>query len=640
MTVTAQRGRYAVVQIGASASALKSYVLVPNSIGNYIRRPLSEHFAPIRLGPPDYDSRAVASTIPFVDFAGGLGRYYPDSRNEASRAWNAVADTRFSGQVTLLPMFTGATPASTPSGTGGAGALLYSNVHGLDSTFLAAGDRLYRHTAGAWANVIQLAAGAARETYKLRERPGAITFLFWARDDGLYSANADPTNVLNWQGPYSTPAPVVTPVSDVALHPSSQLWLGSDAAAPTIWVITPGTAASMINGGQSGPGGHFIGPLLGNLYQIDNNGLLWEISWTAGVTHTTKVVETLQRLVTGCVYSGQLALTDGRRVVLWHPTRPSREITPGLPDGLPDNLAVVIRHLYAIGDRLVAVCDGANGGHFIFEFRGGGWHVLTYKSTTTWYGETGVADLRNMAGTGLSYDPTSRRVWLSGKLIAGSAPTTFYNTLPVGGENPYVQEQIRAGDGFEGTGEVETGWHYLGLKGLSGPLLQVRALGEFVDTNVSVVVSYRVNDDDTAAWTPLGTLTSTTRTLTFGSGAGVSFRSVRFKLALSQTGGGGGGVSTKSPNAAFAVEFAKVPDQLEGKVFTVDVARTARLTKRKPAQIYSDLVTLAEQKTLATVITADEGTLYLKLQAPQLSGYLSKDGRQMGTLQISASELV
>src|SRR5688572_4633403 len=117
------------VWIGADASTLRPYTLVLTNSGAYQRSPISEFYAPIRLGQAEYDDRLPASTLTLSDYTGGGGRYNPDSRQEAARWWYSTCDTRFAGVVALQAKWTARAIATQPGSTNGAGAFVFSSIN-------------------------------------------------------------------------------------------------------------------------------------------------------------------------------------------------------------------------------------------------------------------------------------------------------------------------------------------------------------------------------------------------------------------------------------------------------------------------------------------------------------------------------
>lgn len=634
--MAATKGGPPTVWIGADANNLRPYTLVPSTSGPYQRTPISEFYAPIRLGQAEYDDRLPASTLTLSDYTGGAGKYLPDSRQEASRFWYSTCDTRFAGIVSLPPNFTIRSLSTQPGSTNGAAAFAYAGINSQERFYFATGNRIYNTSGTSWTDL--LALGTSTDlTYRLRRMyttdatPTTTENLFWMRSNGMYQCSGDPAVSGNW----SVVLADVVDVSQSPLNTTTYLRMMQSGLIETV-DIPAGTSPDI---GSIGSGGHFLGTMAGIVYMVDGGGSLWSYDATAAAgEQLRREADALPRITGGAVYqNAQIVLTDGRRTVQWHPTRPQRDVTIGAPDGVSSIDTFTVRGIFVIADRLLAyTTDTVAEDLSVWEFRGSGWHRLAAFSAT-WLGSTG-ATYRRMTDTGFGFDPVNQRHWV-GMNEAGTV-VTYSNTLPPGGENPYVQELITAGDGFESSGTLETGWHYCGLRGLSGPLLQVVSLAEFSDTHQSVVVKYRTDFDETSGWTTLGTLSKTVRALTLASGAGVAFRVVRFRFELAQTGGGGGGTSTKSPNAAVRIDFLKVPAQLYRRAFQVDLSRSAMRQRRPIKTLMDALVTLAEQTTLPVVRFEDEGNLFLKLEAPREQSYLDYAGKKAGAVAVISGQEV
>lgn len=634
-----------VVYIGASASTKKKYVLVDSPASAYQRVPISQFYAPIRLGPPDFDDQLPASTLTFGDFAGGFGKLFPDSRQDANRSWyvNAV-DTRFSGIVSLAPKWTSKALPSQPGSVNGVGCFEYSQINNVTNAFYHAnGDSLYK-IVGTTVTLAATKGAVSDKTHRLRSLVinGTERFM-WCRSDAQYTCTGDPTVSANWSSAVGTFSLAATDVADVYQHPTIGTEFVRMLSDGTINLPVAVTSPGVIAGG-----GHFIGIMAGILYMVDARGNLYAYDPTQASASQLKIVGgTLPNLVGGCVFQGaQLALTDGRSVQLFHPTRPSRDITPGAPDGNPLLMASTIYGLYAFGDRLLALAKLTNATIVaLLEYRGGGWHMFSDSQTFDFLGTNSGQELRRHSDANFGIDPVNRRHWLSTKNDAlGTTTGLWYNTLPAGGDQPYTQELIAAGDGFESAGVLETGWHAAGLRGLGGPLLKWTCTGHFQDTNQSIVVKYKTDTtgrlDDSVAFTTLGTLTSAAQSLSFASGAGVEFKYVRFRLELARTGGGGGGTSTKSPSASGRLDFLKVPDQVFQRTWQIDIEETRKTRRVSAREMFNQLLALSEQKTLPVVSYEQEGDVFVKLQAPRETAYVNESGLKVGVMVVSGIEPV
>lgn len=638
-------GRRAVVMLGADAASMRPWVLVPASPAQVQKRPLTEFFTPVRLGPADYDARQISSTIVFNDMAAGLGKYLTDSRQEANRVWASTSDTRFAGQITLPPKWTTLAVTGNPSATEGAAAFGYAAA--AERFIMAFKDVAYYYAGGAWTAWRTLAAGSF--AWRVRTltytgtgagSAGEAVYILARTAAGVVTSEVTLDGGTTW-------AAVGGTIVDVVQDPIAPGLVMGMSSAGAIVTSDRATFAGGTNTtlGTIAPGGHFVGTMQGIVYALDGAGRLWSIDVTQLSGEVVRLVtESLPRATCGVVLqNAQIMLSDGRQVYAVHPVRPSRDLTPGLPDGVPASMHYEIRGLFAMGDRLFALvlmynptAAGAYSNTLytsaLWELRGPGWHVVTTVPTGVPFTDAGQ---RRWSDTGWGYDPYTRRMWLATTSTPlGRTIATYYNTLPLGGDNPWVAEQLVAGDGFEASSAFETGWHHFGLRGLKGPLLRVRGVAEWLSADHSVVVKYRLDGDEASAWTTLGTLTSTTRELLFAGGAGVAFRSVRFRLELAR------GASALSPNAAFAVDFLKIPDPASGFTWLFDVAASARRQRRSEMTLWDDLIALAGQYTLpAARMPGDATHAFYKLQGPSMTAYVGPDGKLRGAFQVVANEV-
>ena len=133
--------------------------------------------------------------------------------------------------------------------------------------------------------------------------------------------------------------------------------------------------------------------------------------------------------------------------------------------------------------------------------------------------------------------------------------------------------------------------------------------------NETVIVSYRTNHTNTnlsTGWTTASTITSdTVTTYTFGSSAGITFKSIQFKIAFAR-----GGTNTNSPNVEwFSLEhLLNIPTRW-GYRFTVDCSKEYQ--KNTPEQLLSALRTAIETGTLVTFSFDDTNTYHGRIWSAQ-----------------------
>ena len=106
-----------------------------------------------------------------------------------------------------------------------------------------------------------------------------------------------------------------------------------------------------------------------------------------------------------------------------------------------------------------------------------------------------------------------------------------------------------------------------------------------IDATSQVAVVYDVAGASPA--TSLGTFTSTVKTLTFGSGAGVSGKTLRLKLTHTNST-----TTHKATLNTLILEYQVVLPDLEGYVFAVDLWESATLRQGGAEEVIADLTTV------------------------------------------------
>lgn len=298
-------------------------------------------------------------------------------------------------------------------------------------------------------------------------------------------------------------------------------------------------------------------------------------------------------IVNACIWHGSIAATDGWDIWLYSPgggAETVRQIGLFSKDGVPDSLRAGryrITGLLDGGDQLFAIAertaldkDGVTStlGFVIFVYNGAGWshYIPAVEALATSVTEavnpitavidrfpSGVAVAQNLASQ------TSRAV----NVLCQAHPTTskkvVLHTMPL----PKMKLPIDQVDEFDssGSGNVfRTGWLHGGFNDLYGVLHYLKVdLQSTGGTGASVTIEYRLDDNESAAFTSLGTVSA----LDDGTGnailqfdvtnkAGIRFRTVQFQVRLNRglcTTIGAGGVTNVATTIPVA-ELSSLPD--------------------------------------------------------------------------------
>jgi hypothetical protein len=125
----------------------------------------------------------------------------------------------------------------------------------------------------------------------------------------------------------------------------------------------------------------------------------------------------------------------------------------------------------------------------------------------------------------------------------------------------------------QGTAAFLTGWFDGGFNDLDGTLYYIKIDALNVLPNESILVEYRLDNDESAGWTTLGEMTTqATRILQFASAPvddrGIQFRTVQFRVTLSS------GTPTLTPELrAFTIVYSKKSPLRTAWVAQIDVNR-------------------------------------------------------------------
>ncbi len=319
----------------------------------------------------------------------------------------------------------------------------------------------------------------------------------------------------------------------------------------------------------------------------------------------------------GIVWQNQIILIDGYNV--WsYDGQTVRDISFSKKGGgLPPNLAgKKIVRLIGGTDVLYATMVSAGGGTMqCLVYNGAGWSTLGPAVSTFVGPVAGIISQWSPA----TVDTARRIVWLGTDGYAVTTdPRRITLRLPDEGEIPIVGT-----DSFQdGPLHFETGWIDGGFREIAGALYSIHVDGYNLSASETVKVEYRLNNNEAASYTTLGTFTLTGQTLYFAAPAGLEFTTVQFRFTLDR-----GGTATKSPEViAFVLQYDKRPELRTTWVLAVDVNRMiAQKTQvggsnATIGNVWSALKTAWNVKTLIPfVIPSVESGLRVKIVDMPLS---------------------
>lgn len=309
------------------------------------------------------------------------------------------------------------------------------------------------------------------------------------------------------------------------------------------------------------------------------------------------------RLQCGGVFEGLVWVSDGWNVWIYDPGGQQTVRRIGLYNrhGVPPSLQGYVASIFVGGTSTLYLVmnDDGNAKMRILAYTGIGWTPITPAIALT-----------NPIAAIVGRFPVSQSVAVPSRYIDVLCNTGELSTsikllsfkLPTTGDVP------TPGDGFfeDGPLSFETGWLDGGFLDLNGALHRLFCDAFGLTVNETVAVSYRLNNDEAAAYTSLGTFNSATNTLWFDAAnhRGIQFRTVQFKITLDR-----GATSTLTPELiALTLVYDKKPEFRSAWTFRIDVNRmveAATLVGGSPAtplNVWQALKTAYDVKTLLPFI--------------------------------------
>lgn len=603
-------------------------------MGKITSAPLSPFEDGIKVGPTNYDHREHAFFATFDDWTGGFGERRLDIRSALGSYWYAeptnAPETAFAGRVTLPPYQAFVSIPNPPSQVS-PGEVSYPFKETATSYLFGLGSAIYRLATlgGTPTKVLEPPVNAARVTSIIAatEKTAAVRRLYvaWANgniiphisiDDGVTWTPIDPTWAPNiTAGPGTIITSVALERGQIAVSDlfywdnkvfGSYLWLMAFlvpaagvripyggplqfyAAGQEPWnYMLPqdrqwlATSEENVNlkflGAAPGPSGDM------NVYMRAGSKLAALDVFARKISFID--ISMGAKLRCGCMWNGAAATSDGWNIYLYNP-RGQDVKNIGFPKkwGIPPNLqnttgdgAQEIVALIPSDDFLYAVVvDIVAINTTLYRYNNTGWNQVGRRMDgfCAYYGFEGVFPVTYVPAFS---DDINRAIILPGTIgLGGTSPTSgyWYFQLPNLTQQPTYGRDTVGNSGAT----LYTGWMDLGFAELFGTLLRMDVDGWNLSATETVEVSYRLDNDETAAWVLLTDTTGTparfngtNRSLYFGSGLaykrGLKFRTVQFRVTLYR-----GSDATKTPELrALTLVYLKTPELRLSWAFQIDV---------------------------------------------------------------------
>ena len=345
-----------------------------------------------------------------------------------------------------------------------------------------------------------------------------------------------------------------------------------DNAADTLtdWSINAATALDPTWIGNSvcrflGESAAFWSSNIPAVYFLDyGDGRLYALDFHNNQAHHIPIGD-YHYLLNGCIWGGFVAVTDGTDVWLYSAVGAEtvRKIGIFEKDGVPNSFRdgrYRITGLLDGGRFLFAIAEYASAnyiGFMVLVYNGTGWSLFSRPVEVL---ATSTIDTANPINAHVDRFPADVRVAATAQTPITRALNVLCQAKPANSKDVQLHSYAlpRIGhipidgiDEFEGCEDAAekagddnydhefiTGWMDLGFRDIQGALYYMKIDMQQCLAGSRVDVSYRLNDDEDAAWTALGTPAAQgSTTMQFdqtGDANGIEFRTVQFKFNINR----------------------------------------------------------------------------------------------------------
>jgi len=516
-------------------------------------------------------------TLGFSDLSGGVGTRWGKEERTDPRSllgyWYGTLDTWNPGQVTLPLLSTSTTPTNISALKTDYASMIECYIGGATRVILVKGTKAWNTTAASFgAEDKTLTDGQGRQLLYVACQPvtGALQpAVFWIAGPDAYVQKTLDGSTWADQG--------ATPKRVAAYCGWTQILVGG--TVPYVMVIAKSEATGVdhvvhyleADGNWTSTGvGRYVPPAtstgviaLGALTELSTAYLLngphvWELKLVSGAYSIAGMYPTgLADGKAGCRYEDMFALTDGSRIILWHPTRPPQDVSIWQDDGCPDDMAGEVKALQSLGPYLIAYWEFNNAAPVPTAWRGDTmifWSRPNLQGQTTWHPRSGILTGGFPLSIGSPMVMAEHTVSGYRYFWACTADTSngraYYQVHPFSGLNPNATSGGLTMSREDGYHYLYTRWEDLILAGNeAGAITEAEVNAKFPTSDELISLDYRGDYENYAeqgasvGWEADLKFKDTRPHIEVGAGRGTQADAFQFKLGMDR-----GATATNTPS--------------------------------------------------------------------------------------------
>lgn len=565
------------------------------------------------IGDTTRDSQARMSIIAWSNFQGGIGVNRMEGAGDVGRAWWSTCQLRYRNHLVLPGLATQTAAVSHGLGKNQIGAIgeLSDSVYVVWNGTASENPQMYKYnnTSDTWGSALTHSITDQVTDTVTWTAPNSTTYLVFAHYDSNGSGYSYSSNGTSWT--------TDTTDSKFLATWDDRLW-GIDHTGQLWWSLTIGTEVNdaklpLPNGYATGM---FVARDAGGepiIYVSTKKGLFAHDAANSRFVETQLFLPFHPDAGKGAMrWRDSVFVPSGLGIYKYINGAGAAIVTimgPDRDDGLPSDKRGSIKKMAATHNELLAAVDATtapnitSGDSIPYQWLGHhgsdvidpdtgyssilGWDERGWE--TKWLSPTAGRGIDSMTVNN-SYD--DYRVWW------GFDDRVYYMTMPSNIINPSEVANFA----YAESGVHETPWVNVGQSEVDKLALKVKVEVQGTSSNETVAVHYATNYDET--YGSLGTISSNgITTYTFDSGAGTTFRAIKFKLTFARASG----VASKllTPDVvSLTLEFRK---KLEAKWGHQARVNLNKAYKGKPSKdLRSSLVSAIESKTLVEFTFRDD----------------------------------